>query len=137
MNTKASELCKTAKKGCGKYVYSIGIHFSILVSVHLIKLQGGHVSDIRVDKIISLNSLVLNHPRRGNAGHLSHLRHWSCSTRTLNGTRIPQVWRPKAPNSILTTSFRILKLLQLNHLVLCIPCHCNRHFIMLIHQISK
>jgi hypothetical protein len=67
-----------------------------LVLVHLIKLQAGRVSDIRVDRIISLNSLVLSHPRRGNAGPHSHLRHWNYWMHTLNGTHIPQVRRWKA-----------------------------------------
>jgi len=55
------------------------------------KTTVGRVPDIRVGRITSLSLLVLSHPRRENAGHHSHLRHWSCWMRTLNGTHIPQV----------------------------------------------
>jgi hypothetical protein len=95
-----------------------------LVLVHLIKLQAGRVSDTRVDRIISLNSLVLSHPRRGNAGHRSHLRHWNCWMHTLNGTHIPQVRRHKGPNNVLIKC-RILKPLQPNNLVWCISKWCQ------------
>jgi hypothetical protein len=55
------------------------------------KTTVGRVADIRVGRITSLSLLVLSHPRRENAGRHSHLRHWSCWMRTLNGTHIPQV----------------------------------------------
>lgn len=72
-------------------MHSIALHTDFFILVHLIKLQAGRVSDIRVGRTTSLNSLVLSPQRRGNAGHHSHLRHWNCSTHTLNGTHIPQV----------------------------------------------
>jgi hypothetical protein len=111
------------------------IHHSVtgstnsLVLVHLIKLQAGRVSDIRVDRIISLNSLVLSHPRRGNAGHHSRLRHWNCWTHTLNGTHTPQVRRQKGPNEILI-KYSILKLPQRTHLVRCILVYFNGHSVL-------
>ena len=70
-------------------MHSLGLIVILFVASD--KTTSGHVADIRVGRITSLSLLVLSHPRRENAGRHSHLRHWSCLMRTLNGTHIPQV----------------------------------------------
>ena len=86
-------------------MHCIGLPITFFVASNI--TTSGHVADIRVGRITSLSLLVLSHPRRGNAGHHSHPRHWSCWTRTLNGTHIPQVRIRKGPSSSVT-GYRIL-----------------------------